>query len=116
MMIVVEVRSKNPQQMPFVETDDMIEALATDKAEQYFNERNLQWGSRSRDNFLNAYVLNSILALMAVDAIAITNQESRRLIKWNIEACPTTPGPEPNYPSSVHRSTCIGVGKSGCSR
>ena len=33
-------------------------------------------------DFLNAYVLNSSLELMAIDAIAITKQESRCLIKW----------------------------------
>ncbi len=38
-MVVVEVSSENPQQVPFVENDEMIKALATDRPDDSLNVR-----------------------------------------------------------------------------
>ena len=38
-MIVVEVSSENPQQVPFVEHDEMIKALATDRSDDSLDVR-----------------------------------------------------------------------------
>ena len=81
-MIVVKVRPKNSQQVLLIENDEMIKALVTDGTDQPLNERILPGRSRRSDHFLDAHATETPLEDVAVDTIAITNQESRRLIKW----------------------------------
>lgn len=80
MMIVVEVRSKNPQQVPFVENDDMIEALSTDGTDQPLNEWILPRRPIGDDDFLDAHMLDPPAEESAVDGVAIADQESRSMI------------------------------------
>ncbi len=53
-MIITEVRLKDSSQMPFVEDDDVVEALATDGTNESFRESILPRTVGSGENFLNA--------------------------------------------------------------
>ncbi len=57
--------------------DDIVEAFATDTADQAFHEWILPGRSPSRNDFVDTQVLYAIAEVRAVDTIAITNQEAR---------------------------------------
>ena len=75
-MIVREVARENSSQVGFVEHDQMIKAFATDRSDDSLDVRALPRRAEGNDDFLDAHVLDSILELVAVDAIAITNHVS----------------------------------------
>ena len=58
----------------------MIEAVATDTADQAFNVRILPWRSWSRDNILNVHVLDALVEEVTVDRVTIPKQEPRRFV------------------------------------
>ena len=72
-LIVIEVRTKNTLQVSCVQYDDMVEALSTYTADQAFNVRILPWRARSRDDFLDAHVLDPLAEELAVDRVTISN-------------------------------------------
>ncbi len=65
--------------MGFVEYDDMFETLSADTADQAFNVRILPGRSWRRDNFFDAHVLDALAELHTVDAVAVSDQEARRV-------------------------------------
>ena len=66
--------------MAFVEDDDVIQALSTNRSDQTLDVWILPGRSPSGDNLFNSHVGYAILELVPVDAISITNQEPRRRI------------------------------------
>ncbi len=60
-MIVHEVRGQDAPEMPFVEYDDTVEALASNRSVQAFNARILPGRSRRRDDFVDAHVPDALL-------------------------------------------------------
>ena len=77
-MVVIEVRTKNSLEMSFIEDDDVVEAFATDTADQAFHEWILPGRSPSRNEFLDTQVLYAIAKVRAVDTILIAYQKARR--------------------------------------
>ena len=66
--------------MAFVENDDVVQALSTNRSDQTLDVWILSGRSPSGDNLLDAHVGYTVLELASVDAISITNQESRRCV------------------------------------
>ena len=65
--------------MPLVQHDDMIQALAPNRSDHPFDEWTLPGRAVRGDDLLDAYVLDSLPKLTAVDGIAIPYEESRCL-------------------------------------
>ena len=59
--------------------DDMIEELATDGTDQPLNERILPRRSRSRNDFLDAHVLDSLVEELVVDRSSMSGLTSYSL-------------------------------------
>ena len=72
LVIISEVRTEDPLQMPFVEYDDMVETVAADSAVQAFNVRILPGRSWCRYDFFDAHVLDSLSKELAVDRVTIS--------------------------------------------
>ena len=68
--------------MPFVEHDAMIQTLTADRTDQAFRVRILPRRARCDEHLFDAQVLYALLEYGAVDAVAVTQQESWRLIVW----------------------------------
>src|SRR6267378_788093 len=79
-MIIAKVTLKNAAQMAVVENDEVIEALTTYASNHPLGVRILPRASWSRPHFPNAHSLNSVLEVLPIDSISITNQIARRLI------------------------------------
>ena len=77
-MVVHDVGSKNSLEMSFIEDDDVVEAFATDTADQAVHEWILPGRSPSRNEFLHPHVFYATAEVRAVDTIAITYQKARR--------------------------------------
>ncbi len=54
-MVIVEVGGKNPPQVPLIEDDDLVQALAPDRTDDPFDVRILPGGSGSRHDLLDAH-------------------------------------------------------------
>src|SRR5262245_1496729 len=70
-VIIREVRGENALQMPLAENDDMLEALAPDRADEPLGERVLPRAVRGREDFTDAHALRALAERVAVDAVAI---------------------------------------------
>jgi len=79
-MIVVEVSSKNSQQVPFIENDELIEALATNRSDESLDVRRLPWRAVRDHDLLDTHVLDALSEELTVDRIPIPDQEPGRLI------------------------------------
>jgi len=80
--VVLKVGLQDAPQVSFVDHDDVIEALPTDRTDEAFAIGILPRRSWSDEYFLDAHILDAVLEHIAADAIAMTNQESRHLIEW----------------------------------
>src|SRR3989475_10247996 len=68
--------------MAVVENDQMIEALTTYASNHPLRVRILPRASWNRPHFPNAHSLNSLLEVLPIDSISITNQIAGCLILW----------------------------------
>ncbi len=75
LIIIGEIRSEDSQQVPFVENDEMIKALATDRTDEWLDVGRLPERTIRNDDFLCAHSADALLKHVAVDVIAITNQK-----------------------------------------
>lgn len=66
--------------MGFTEHDHLIQTFTADGANHTLRIRILPWRPRCGDDFLNADVSDALAELVAVDAVAVTNQEPWRFI------------------------------------
>ena len=82
MHVVVEVGAQDTPEMPFVENDDMIKILATDRPDESLNIRVLPKGSRRDEHILDAHVPDVGTKHVTVDCIAFMNQEARCSVEW----------------------------------
>jgi len=76
-MIILKVTAQNSAKMFLIQHDDMIQTLTTYRSDQSFDVRILPGRSRSRNDFLDANVPDSLTEELSVDRISITDQESR---------------------------------------
>ncbi len=79
-MIIAKVTLKNAAQMAVVENDQVIEALTTYASNNPFGVWILPRASWSRPHFPNTHSLDSVLEVLPIDSISITNQIAGRLI------------------------------------
>ncbi len=74
-MIVVEVRPKNSQQVPFIENHEMIKAFAMDRSDESLDVRRLPWRTVCDHDLLDTHVLDTLPEVLAVDRIPIVDAE-----------------------------------------
>ena len=67
--------------MSLVQHDHVIQALAPDRTDQAFDVWILPGRSRRRDDFFGTHVLDATLEGVAVDPVAITNREARKIVE-----------------------------------
>src|SRR6476659_3059784 len=79
-IVVMRVRAQHMTQMTLAEHDHMIEAFASDRADQSFGIAVLPWRSRRCRSIANAHRSNAARKRLAIDAVPITNQVSRRWV------------------------------------
>src|SRR5215467_1608074 len=79
-MIIAKVTFKNPAEMLVMEYDHVTEALTTYAPDHPLDVRILPRTVRGRPYFPNAHSLNSVLEVLPINSIPITNQISWRLI------------------------------------
>jgi len=77
---VVEVRSENTQQVPFVEYDDVVQAFSSNRAQKPISVRILPGRLCSTDDLLHPHVSDTLPKLVAIDTVTVTDQKSRRCI------------------------------------
>src|SRR4051812_18857583 len=75
-VVILLVRAKHVPQMPLIEHDYMIEALASDRADQSFSVTVLPRRSRRCRSVANAHRANAARKCLAVDTVAITTRQS----------------------------------------
>ena len=77
-MVIGEVARQDAPQVPFAEHENMIQALAADRADEPLREGVLPRIVGCREDFCDAHALHSVLELLAVDAVAIAEEIGRR--------------------------------------
>ncbi len=78
--IVVEVQAKNAQQVSLVEYDEVVEAFTANRSNQALTIRILPGRSGGANDLLDAQISNALLQYVAIDGVAITDQESGRCL------------------------------------
>src|SRR5436309_2171088 len=76
-IVILVVRAKHVPEMPLTEHDHMIEALASDRADQSFSVTVLPRRSRRCRSVANAHRANAARKCLAVDTVAIANEVVR---------------------------------------
>src|SRR6516225_12268411 len=79
-MIIAKVTFENPAQMFVMEHNHVTEALTTYASDHPLDVRFLPRTARGRPHFPNAHSLNSVLEVLPINSIPITNQIAWRLI------------------------------------
>jgi len=67
-------------QVSFVEHDDMVQTVAAYTADGTLAIRSLPWRARCGQDFFDAHAFHAFLEVVAVDAVAIADEKSRRFI------------------------------------
>ena len=80
-VVVREVVGKDPQQMSLIEDDHVIQALATNRADQPLDVRILPRRAVRDDDFFDAQVFDALTEIQAVDSVVIPNHETRCLVE-----------------------------------
>ena len=75
-VVVLEVLTENSNQMCLVQDDDVIKALATNRADQAFCVSVLPRGTWCRQHFLDSQIGDSRANDISVDTVAISDKES----------------------------------------
>jgi len=78
-VIVLEVVAEEPAQVALVKNYDVVQALASDAADQTLDERVLPGASGRGENLFDPHALDPILERGPVDAVSIPEQVARRL-------------------------------------
>ncbi len=81
-MIILKVPCQNSPQMVLAEHDDVIQAFSPNRPNDPFHVRRLPWGSIRDDDLFDAHVFHALAEVVTVDAVSISNQESRRFFVW----------------------------------
>src|SRR6478736_2371237 len=91
-VVILLVRAQHMPQMPLAKHDHMIEALASDRADQSFSIAVLPRRSRRCRPVANARRANAPRKCLAVDAVAIANEVIRhRLPPASLADLPSDP-------------------------
>src|SRR3954452_8792625 len=79
-VVVMRVKAHQVTQMTLAEHDHMIEAFASDRADQSFGTAVLPWRSRRCRSVANAHRANAARKCLAVDPIPITDEVLGRVL------------------------------------
>ncbi len=79
-VVIIEVRNKDPSQMPFIQDDHVVQALASDRADDSFNVRILPRGSGSNHDVLDAHGGNCGPERSAVNTVSVPDQMPRHRV------------------------------------
>src|SRR5690349_10819702 len=91
-VVILLVRAQHMPQMPLAKHDHMIEALASDRADQSFSIAVLPRRSRRCRSVANAHRANAARKCLAVYAVAIANEVIRhRLPPASLADLPSDP-------------------------
>ena len=80
-VVILLVRAQHMTQMPLAEHDHMVEALASDGADQSFSVTVLSRRSWRCRSVANAHRANAARKCLAVDTVAITNEVVRHRLR-----------------------------------
>jgi hypothetical protein len=81
-MIVTEIAFQDPPQMPVIDDDHVVQALASNTTDHAFHVTILPRTPGRNPNLLNAHSFNSYREGMTIDSISIPNQISWRTVLW----------------------------------
>src|SRR6188472_306717 len=81
-VVILPVRAQHMAQMALAKHDHMIEALASDRADQSFSVTVLPRRSRRRRSVANANRANAPRKCLTVDPVAITNEVGRHRLPY----------------------------------
>ena len=79
-VIVREVRGQDATQVAFAQPEDMLKALAADRANEPFHERTLPGALGGREALPNLHAIHALPEGVAVDRVAITEEVGRRRV------------------------------------
>jgi len=95
-VVVGEVVLENPSQMPLTENHDVVEAFATDAADDPLHVGRLPWTPRRDDHLLDAHRLDPSAEVGTVDPISVSQQKPRRRVPrerlYDLLSCPPRGG------------------------
>jgi hypothetical protein len=78
-MVIAEVLGQNVAKMILVQHDQVVQALAANRTDQPFDLRRLPRRTECDHHFFDLHTLDSVTEVLAVDAIAISQQKP-----WNL--------------------------------
>jgi hypothetical protein len=76
-VIVGEVRRQDAPQMPFAENNEMVQALASHRADKPLGKRVLPGAVRRREDFFDPHTLHAVAKLLAIDLVAVAEEIGR---------------------------------------
>ena len=79
-VVVGRVASKNPQEVPLIEDDDVVEALSANRSVQSLTIRILPRRTGCRDDFFDAHRPDAPDEIRAEDTVSVTKEISGRCI------------------------------------
>ena len=80
-VVVVDVFREDFQQVRLAEDDDVIETFSPDRADDALDQRILPRRTRRDDHLLDSHVLEALLEVESIDAITISDQVLRSVVK-----------------------------------
>ena len=81
-VVIIEIRNKDPFQMPFIQGDHVVQAFAPHAADQAFHIWILPRTSWRRDDLVHAHRHHRRAERLPVSAIPIAEQIPRRRVPW----------------------------------
>ena len=92
-IVVRQVTAQQASEVPFAEHDDVIEAFASNRADDPLGEGILPGRAWGDEHLTNPHRLGSPCERSAIDSIAITEQVGRSRIVWAcLDDLPRSPG------------------------
>src|SRR6266705_6659377 len=73
-VIIRKIAFQDPSQMPFSQHDHVIQAVTSNRSDQPLHVGPLPWAGRSREDFLYAHALDSLVKLTPIDLVPISQQ------------------------------------------
>src|SRR5437773_7325792 len=81
-LVVFEIQLQDATQPSFIQDDDVVQALAANRADQALDIGILPRRSRSREDFANAQPPGRFVEFLSVARVAIAKQIAGRTVPW----------------------------------
>ena len=81
-IIIFCIASQEPAKLCFFDDDAVVDALASNRANQAFGVRILPWGPGRGGFVSDPHGAQSLLHAFAKDAVTVTDKITRRLVAW----------------------------------